>query len=39
MRMFVIFSMDKDEVYEHYARHDYYSRAVYENNIDHSSCR
>ena len=25
-------SMDKDEVYEHYARHDYYSRAVYENN-------
>ena len=28
----VIFGMDKDEVYEHYARHDYYSRAVYENN-------
>ena len=23
-----IFGMDKDEVYEHYARHDYYSRAV-----------
>ena len=33
----VIFGMDKDEVYEHYARHDYYSRAVYENS--HSSCR
>ena len=28
----VIFGMNKDEVYEHYARHDYYSRAVYENN-------
>lgn len=28
----VIFGMDKDEVYDHYARHDYYSRGVYENN-------
>ena len=28
----VIFGMDKDEVYEHYARHDYYSRAGYEIN-------
>ena len=30
----VIFGMDKDEVYEHYARHDYYSRGVYESNPD-----
>lgn len=28
----VIFGMDKDEVYDHYARHDYYSRGVYERN-------
>ena len=28
----VIFGMDKDEVYDHYARHDYDSRGVYENN-------
>lgn len=28
----VIFGMDKDEVYDHYARHDYYSRVVYESN-------
>lgn len=28
----VIFGMDKDEVYDHYARHDYNSRGVYENN-------
>ncbi|KXT76362.1 Glycogen phosphorylase [Streptococcus sp. DD10] len=28
----VIFGMDKDQVYDHYARHDYYSRAVYEQN-------
>lgn len=28
----VIFDMDKDEVYDHYARHDYYSRGVYESN-------
>ncbi|VUW95107.1 Glycogen phosphorylase [Streptococcus constellatus] len=28
----VIFGMDKDEVYDHYARHDYYSRGVYEKN-------
>lgn len=28
----VIFGMDKDEVYNHYARHDYYSRGVYESN-------
>ena len=28
----VIFGMDKDEVYDHYARHDYYSRGVYESN-------
>ncbi|MGT2960920.1 glycogen/starch/alpha-glucan phosphorylase [Streptococcus caballi] len=28
----VIFGMNKDEVYDHYARHDYYSRGVYENN-------
>lgn len=28
----VIFGMDKDEVYDHYARHDYYSRSVYESN-------
>lgn len=26
--------MDKDQVYEHYARHDYYSRGVYESNPD-----
>ncbi len=30
----VIFGMDKDQVYEHYARHDYYSRGVYESNPD-----
>lgn len=29
----VIFGMDKDEVYDHYARHDYYSRGVYESNL------
>ncbi len=28
----VIFGMDKDEVYQHYANHDYYSRGVYESN-------
>lgn len=28
----VISGMDKDEVYDHYARHDYYSRGVYESN-------
>ncbi|MBF1713328.1 MAG: glycogen/starch/alpha-glucan phosphorylase [Streptococcus intermedius] len=28
----VIFGMDKDEVYDHYTRHDYDSRGVYENN-------
>lgn len=28
----VIFGMDKDDVYRHYAAHDYYSRGVYENN-------
>lgn len=28
----VIFGMDEDEVYDHYARHDYYSRGVYESN-------
>ena len=28
----VIFGMDKDDVYRHYATHDYYSRGVYENN-------
>ncbi|PLA03062.1 glycogen/starch/alpha-glucan phosphorylase [Streptococcus anginosus] len=28
----VIFGMDKDEVYDHYARHDYYSRGFYESN-------
>ena len=26
----VIFGMDKTRVYDHYARHDYYSRGVYE---------
>lgn len=28
----VIFGMDKDDVYRHYDRHDYYSRSIYENN-------
>lgn len=28
----VIFGMDKDAVYRHYERHDYYSRRLYENN-------
>lgn len=28
----VIFGMDKDDVYRHYERHDYYSRGIYENN-------
>ncbi len=28
----VIFGMDKDDVYRHYDRHDYYSRGIYENN-------
>ncbi|MFC3927071.1 glycogen/starch/alpha-glucan phosphorylase [Streptococcus caprae] len=28
----VIFGLTKDEVYDHYAKHDYYSRGVYENN-------
>lgn len=28
----VIFGMTKDEVYAHYAAHDYYARGVYENN-------
>lgn len=28
----VIFGMDKDAVYRHYAAHDYYSRAIYESN-------
>lgn len=28
----VIFGMDKDAVYEHYQKHDYYSRGIYENN-------
>ena len=28
----VIFGMDKDEVYHHYAAHDYYSRGIYESN-------
>ena len=28
----VIFGMDKDEVYGHYQRHDYYSRGIYESN-------
>lgn len=28
----VIFGMNKNEVYEHYARHDYDSRGVYEDN-------
>ena len=29
----VIFGMDKDDVYSHYERHDYYSRSIYENNL------
>lgn len=28
----VIFGMDKNEVYGHYQRHDYYSRGIYESN-------
>jgi len=28
----VIFGMDKDQVYDHYAKHDYYSRGLYESN-------
>ena len=28
----VIFGMDKDAVYDHYQKHDYYSRGIYENN-------
>lgn len=28
----VIFGMDKDDIYRHYERHDYYSRSIYENN-------
>lgn len=28
----VIFGMDKDDVYRHYERHNYYSRSIYENN-------
>lgn len=28
----VIFGMDKDAVYRHYAAHDYYSRGLYESN-------
>ena len=28
----VIFGMDKDAVYRHYAAHDYYSRGIYESN-------
>lgn len=28
----IIFGMDKDEVYRHYATHDYYSRGIYESN-------
>ena len=28
----VIFGMDKDDVYRHYDRHDYYSRGIYESN-------
>lgn len=28
----VIFGMDKDAVYAHYAAHDYYSRGLYESN-------
>lgn len=28
----VIFGMTKDEVYAHYANHDYYSRGIYESN-------
>lgn len=28
----IIFGMDKDEVYRHYATHDYYSLGIYESN-------
>ncbi|HEL0696373.1 glycogen/starch/alpha-glucan phosphorylase [Streptococcus equi] len=28
----VIFGMDKDQVYDHYAKHDYYSRGLYESD-------
>lgn len=28
----VIFGMNKDDVYQHYASHDYYSRDIYEND-------
>ncbi len=28
----VIFGMDKDAVYRHYAAHDYYARGIYESN-------
>ncbi|MGT2957454.1 glucan phosphorylase [Streptococcus bovimastitidis] len=28
----VIFGMDKDQVYDHYAKHDYFSRGLYESN-------
>ena len=28
----IIFGMDKDEVYRHYAAHDYYSRGIYESD-------
>ncbi|MBP2622616.1 glycogen/starch/alpha-glucan phosphorylase [Streptococcus oricebi] len=28
----VIFGMDKDQVYDHYQRHDYYSRGLYESD-------
>ncbi|WP_018143536.1 glycogen/starch/alpha-glucan phosphorylase [Alloscardovia criceti] len=28
----VIFGMDKDQVYDHYKRHDYNSRAIYDND-------
>ncbi|MFI3887219.1 glycogen/starch/alpha-glucan phosphorylase [Streptococcus parauberis] len=28
----VIFGMDKDAVYDHYAKHDYFSRGLYESN-------
>ncbi|KHD44267.1 glycogen/starch/alpha-glucan phosphorylase [Streptococcus hongkongensis] len=28
----IIFGMDKDAVYDHYAKHDYFSRGLYESN-------
>lgn len=29
----VIFGMNKDEVYRHYANHDYYSRGIYDSDL------